>query len=174
MLKLFVSLLLIIFGTSLQAQQKFTTKDLLGSWQPVAIAMRGNNIPLNDADSIMHFMLQEQTAKLGKGDTLTKEDSSGIGFAAQIFMMFKKARFIFNANKTYRFSLGADLSEKTETGNWLFNEATQTIRISKTPKNKQAKPGKSDIVKIIIKGNDLLLQMEKDKEEGLLLRKKNN
>lgn len=172
MRKLFVSLLLIAFGPSLQAQQKFTTKDLLGSWQPVAIVMRGNTIPLNDADSIMHFMLQEQATKLGKGDTLSKEDSSGIAFAAQIFMMFKKASFIFNANKTYRFSLGADLSEKTETGTWSFNEATQTIRITKAVKNKQAKSGKSDIVKIIIKGNDLLLQMEKDKEEGLLLRKK--
>jgi hypothetical protein len=172
MFKLFVSVLLIAFGTSLQAQQKFTTNDLLGSWQPVSIIMRGNNIPLNNVDSIMHFMLNEQAAKLGMGDTLSKEDSSGIAFAAQIFMMFKKASFIFNANKTYRFSLGADLSEKTESGNWSFNEATQTIRITKAAKNKQAKPVKADIIKILIKGNGLLLQMEKDKEEGLVLHKK--
>ncbi len=172
MLKLFVSILLIAFGTTLQAQQKLTTSDLVGSWQPVSIIMRGNNIPLNDVDSIMHFMLKEQAAKLGKGDTLTKEDSSGIAFAAQIFMMFKKASFIFNANKTYRFSLGADLSEKTENGTWSFNEATQSIRIVKSQKTKQAKPVKADIIKIIIKGNELLLQMEKDKEEGLVMRKK--
>lgn len=172
MRKIFVSLLLIAFGTLLHAQQKFKTGDLLGSWQPVAIAIRGNNIALNQADSIAQFMLNEKAATLKNGEVLTKEDSSGIAFAAEIFMMFKKANFIFNANKTYNFSLGGDLSEKNEAGIWSFNEATQTIRITKSAKNKQSKSGKSGIIKIIVKGEGLLLQMEKDKEEGLLLRKK--
>jgi hypothetical protein len=171
MYKKIIILLLVTISSKLISAQKLTAKDITGQWLVSSMVADGLVIPLDSEEALRNFMYS-QTRKQ-KGDTTdaapTADDSAGVEMAVQVLGMFRESELNFLANKTFKFSLSIGGTKSDKTGTWAFNEAAQTMRFSEI---KKGKPVKSDIVKIIVRGNQLLLQMEKDKEEGLLLTKK--
>jgi hypothetical protein len=169
MFKRILPLLLLICSTALHAQKKLKTSDIVGTWQITALLADGKTIPMETDDSIKAFLMRETLVKKGDTATLSSEDSAGISMGAQILGMFRQSTFVFKANKTYQFGLAMGGKKDDKGGTWIFNEATQTIRVAEI---KKGKPAKSEIVKIIVKGSQLLVQMEKNKEEGFLISRK--
>jgi hypothetical protein len=169
MLKLIVSILFVACGTQLYAQQKLKASDIIGTWEATTLLVEGKKIPLETDEAVKDYLFQQAALKSTGGATLSSEDSAGINMAAGIMGMFRQSSFVFNANKSFKFSLTMGNEKDNKGGTWALNEATQTIRISEI---KMGKPVKSEIVKIIVKGSQLLVQMEKDKEEGFLIRRK--
>jgi hypothetical protein len=173
MYKKTVSLLLLAIScTTLLAQQKMTLKDIIGKWQIAALITDNQTLPIDSDEALRNFMYQQMiNEKKGTGDsaTLTSDDSSGVELGVKMIGMFRESEVTFLANKTFKFSLSIGGSKKNQSGTWIFNAATQTITIKEL---KKGKPVKGDNQKVIIKGTQLLMQMEKDKEEGFLLSKK--
>jgi hypothetical protein len=171
MYKKIIMLLLVTVSSKLLSAQKLTVKDITGNWQISSLITDGQTIPIESDDALRNFMYTQMVTEKGKTDStntaLTADDSSGVEMSVKIMGMFRKSDLIFKANKTYKFSLSLGGSSKDQVGTWAFNEATQILRITEV-RNGKAK--KAEIVKV--RGSQLLLQMEKDKEEGFLLSKK--
>jgi hypothetical protein len=155
----------------LQAQ-KLTLKNIPGKWQIAALIADGKTIPLESEDSLRAFMYRQvevqQNIPGNAPAVLSKSDSGGVEMGVKMLAMFRQSDMAFMANKTFRFSLSVAGTNKDMKGTWVFNEATQVIRLTEL---KKGKPVKSDIVKVLVKGEQLLLQMDKNKEEGFLLSK---
>jgi Lipocalin-like domain len=169
MLKKILPLLLLICSTVTHAQQKLKPSDIIGVWQISALVTDGITIPLETDEATKVFLMEQAGIKKGEGAMLTSQDSAGIDMAVQMMGMFRQSTFLFNANKTFQFTLTIGDKKDEKKGTWTMNEATQIIRITEI---KKGKPAKSEIFKIIIKGSQLLVQMEKDKEEGFLISRK--
>lgn len=167
--KIVLSLLILSATIVLHAQQKMKTSDLLGKWQVTALVADGETIPVGSEKGLWEFMTKQMAAAMDSSNyVLSSEDSAAIRSAIQVLSMFSESTLTFNTNKTFLFSLSVGGKKEDKKGTWAFNEAKQTLNVTETQKSKT---DKSDKLKILIKGNQLLMQMEEDKEEGFLLSK---
>ncbi len=171
MYKKLILLLLTALSCKLMSAQKMTTKDITGNWQVTGLVTDGQTIPLESDDALRNFMYAQMLEEKKKTDTagiaFTSDDSSGVEMSVKILGMFRNSEVVFKANKTFKFSLSVAGANKDQAGTWAFNEATQSLRITEI---KKGKAGKTETVKV--KGSQLLMVMEKGKEEGFLLSKK--
>jgi hypothetical protein len=169
MRKIILPVLFLVCTMALQAQKKLKPADLVGTWQVSAMIADGNTIPLESNEAIRGFLMQQYSEKAGPDrPPLSKDDSAGIDMAVTVMASFRNSTFEFKANKSYAFEMTVSTQKNTENGTWAFNQATQTVLLKAM---KKGKPAKSEIVKIIPKGDQLLIQMEKNKEEGFLVSK---
>jgi hypothetical protein len=171
MYKKIVLLLLVTISSKLISAQKLTAKDITGKWQVSGLVTDGQTIPIESDDALRNFMYNQMVTEKKKTDSvntaLTADDSSGVEMSVKIMGMFRESDIIFMANKTFKFSLTVAGSKKDQAGTWTFNEATQILRITEIRKGKVKK---TEVIKV--KGSQLLMVMEKDKEEGFLLSRK--
>jgi hypothetical protein len=173
MLKKTVSVLLLVIScTTLAAQQKMTVKDIIGKWQVTGLVKDDQTIPIESEEALRNFMYAEtvKQKKEKKEDTgLTSDDSSGVEMVVKVLGMFRESEVFFLANKSIKLSLAMGRSKDEKGGTWAFNEAKQSITVTQAGKGKATK-GKTILV--FVRGSQLLMQMEKDKEEGFMLSKK--
>jgi hypothetical protein len=173
MYKKLMLLVVVVQCATLVSAQKLTFKDITGKWQVTSLVTDGQTIPVESDDKLRDYLYQQMVAEKEKTDStnivLTESDSSGVEMGIKMLAMFRDSDMIFQANRTFKFSLSIAGVKKDMAGTWAYNEAAKIIRLTEL---KKGKPVKSGIVKVLVKGNQLLLQMEKDKEEGFLLSKK--
>jgi hypothetical protein len=171
MYKKMIILLLVTISSNLVSAQKLTAKDITGKWQVSGLITDGQTIPIESDEALRDFMYNQVVTEKKKTDSaniiLTTDDSSGVEMGVKLLAMFRESDIIFMANKTFKFSLSIAGSKKDQAGTWTFNETTQILRITEIIKGKAKK---TETVKV--KGRQLLMVMEKDKEEGFLLSKK--
>ncbi len=150
-----------------------TTARIAGSWKITDMRVEGENISVTSEDALSGFLLKGALKDKQKDSTdavLTADDSAGIKMAATFISAFGRGLLVFNANKTFKFSMPQ--MTKAETGTWSFNEKLQTLNMIPVKTKKAPKGIVKDAKAFKFIDGQLLMQMESDKEEGFLLTKR--
>jgi hypothetical protein len=165
-----IALCLLLCGPALRAQVKCKTKDMAGTWQMTYLITSGDTVSLASEAAVKNFLFKQLAGKKERDSAMdVSTDSAFINMAAMVLGQVGESTLLLHANKTYRFTLMTGTDPIIETGNWAFNETTQSIRVTQI---KKGKPAKSSIVTILPQGGQLFMQMEKIKGKGFLLDRK--
>jgi hypothetical protein len=103
------------------AQQKFTKKDLAGSWHISVLQMQGRFYYNADKDS-MHIE-QDFIDAMGGESSDSAAEANAMSMIRLQFAALKSNTLTFNTDGSYTVKKGAE----TDTGTYTFDEATQAV-----------------------------------------------
>lgn len=113
MKKFLVTIIAVAFIQSLAAQMN-VKKSIVGSWRVVGMEADGEAINFSDPEKFAESLFSHALKK-EPGRTFTKEDSSGIVFAAALmYVLFKDMKFEFSRSGNFMLSMGDALKNKKD------------------------------------------------------------